>query len=271
MTVKNYYEILGIQPSASAEEVKRAFRQQIARYHPDKVQHLGKEFQDMAADRAAELTESYRILSNLELREHYDNSRDSAVTSPVAPPAPSAGPSPVPAAPPEPAPQAQAPGPAPGGQFVHERASRDEYVRKATFSRFKQALAATVGSNYDDTEVRGFDVACVPKPKLFARKKGPRLLMRFVPTVDAESLADTWAQAAKWNIPSHEEICVFLIGPAIAQPRELADAINGQRKSARGGAKVTLIPVDMRDWDAHIPLDAPDVAKNVLARLRTGG
>jgi putative peptidoglycan lipid II flippase len=31
--VKNYYELLGIDPAASPDEVKRAFRQQIARYH----------------------------------------------------------------------------------------------------------------------------------------------------------------------------------------------------------------------------------------------
>jgi DnaJ-domain-containing protein 1 len=50
-------------PNAPADEVKRAFRTQIARHRPDKVQHLGKEFQSMAADRAAELTEAYRILA----------------------------------------------------------------------------------------------------------------------------------------------------------------------------------------------------------------
>ncbi len=61
---KSYYELLDLPPTASSEDIKKAFRQQIARYHPDKVQHLGKEFQDMAADRAAELTEAYRILSN---------------------------------------------------------------------------------------------------------------------------------------------------------------------------------------------------------------
>ena len=62
--MKDYYGLLGVAPAASADEVKRAFRQQIARYHPDKVQHLGQEFQAMAADRAAELTEAYRILSD---------------------------------------------------------------------------------------------------------------------------------------------------------------------------------------------------------------
>ncbi len=55
MPLTNYYDLLGVPPTASQEEVKRAFRQQIARYHPDKVQHLGKEFQAMAANRAADL------------------------------------------------------------------------------------------------------------------------------------------------------------------------------------------------------------------------
>jgi DnaJ like chaperone protein len=63
VALKNYYELLEIAASAPADEVKRAFRAQIARYHPDKVQHLGKEFQSIAADRAAELTEAYRILA----------------------------------------------------------------------------------------------------------------------------------------------------------------------------------------------------------------
>jgi len=62
--VKDYYLLLEIAATSSADEVKRAFRSQIARYHPDKVQHLGQEFQVMAADRAAELTEAYRILSD---------------------------------------------------------------------------------------------------------------------------------------------------------------------------------------------------------------
>ena len=72
MALKNYYELLEIIPTASSDEVKRAFRGQIAKYHPDKVHHLGKEFQAMAADRAAELTEAYRILSDEGRRAEYD-------------------------------------------------------------------------------------------------------------------------------------------------------------------------------------------------------
>src|SRR2546430_10792065 len=72
LALKNYYELLEIVSTASSDEVKRAFRAQIAKYHPDKVQHLGKEFQEMAAGRAAELTEAYRVLSNETERGDYD-------------------------------------------------------------------------------------------------------------------------------------------------------------------------------------------------------
>ena len=33
---------------------------------------------------------------------------------------------------------------------------------------------------------------------------------------------------------------------------------------------LTLIPVDAGNWEAHMPLDAPAIAKTLLARLRTG-
>src|ERR671931_525977 len=70
--MKTFYQLLEISPTAGIEEIKRAFRVQIARYHPDKVQHLGQEFQDMAAARAAELTEAYRVLSDGNERAAYD-------------------------------------------------------------------------------------------------------------------------------------------------------------------------------------------------------
>src|SRR5437763_8109341 len=70
--MKTFYQVLEIAPSAAAGEIKRAFRHQIALYHPDKVQHLGKEFQEIAAVRAAELTEAYRILSDEGRRAEYD-------------------------------------------------------------------------------------------------------------------------------------------------------------------------------------------------------
>ena len=83
---KSHYDVLDVAPTAPPDEIKRAFRAQIARYHPDKVQHLGKEFQEMAAGRAAELTEAYRVLSNEAQRAEYDRVRSLAPSSPPPPP-----------------------------------------------------------------------------------------------------------------------------------------------------------------------------------------
>jgi curved DNA-binding protein CbpA len=271
--LKNYYALLEIPPTSSGDEIKRAFRVQIARYHPDKVQHLGREFQAMAADRATELTEAYRVLSDLERRADYDKLR-AAGAQPDVPPAPS----PQPEAP-SPATAAQEPAdaasdrparPPRSGQFVQERASRDRFVRRATMDRFRQAFAEVAGTTYDESTVLGFDFASSPKPKLFGRSKGPRLLGRFVSRVDAHSVAEAWSQAGSWAVPAGEEICVILMGTALATARELADAIAVQRRRPARGSRVTLIPVNSSVWDAYMPTDAPAVAKDLLANLRNG-
>ena len=270
MEFKNYYELLEIAPAAPADEVKKAFRLQIARYHPDKVQHLGKEFQNMAAHRAAELTEAYRILSDEGRRAEYDRlfAEAGGRASIAAAPAATAGaqpsaavPSPSPPPPPEPAPQT-------GPQFRQERASRDEFVRKATLSRLRQALAA-IGGGYEETEGRGFDMACVPKSKLFGRSSSPRLLGRFVAVLDREAVAEAWTDAAKWADLKKNDVCVLLMGTSLASAGELAAEIATQRRKSRG-ARLTLIPVDARVWDAHMPLDAPAIAKSLIARLKSG-
>jgi curved DNA-binding protein CbpA len=203
--------------------VKRAFRLQIARYHPDKVQHLGQEFQAMAAERAAELTEAYRILSDDGRRAEYDRAR--AASGPAGAPTPAAPADASsfavgqPAAPPvEPEP----PQPS-GSQFQKERASRDEFVRKATINRLRSAIESVDGG-YDETRVSGFDIAWAPKSKLFSRRKGPRLLGRFVARVDRDAVVDAWAQVGKTG-GSADEVYVLLMGAAVAPAGELARAI----------------------------------------------
>ena len=271
--VKDYYLLLEIAATSSADEVKRAFRGQIARYHPDKVQHLGKEFQDMAADRAAELTEAYRILSDAGRRAEYDRARQDAGDDLTAAAPPSSAAPAGAAFRPQPPVEEDVPPPAPGerapkgGQFAHERATRDTFVRKATVGRFLQALEAIGKGGYDNTPAPGFDLALVPKRQLFGRGKGPRLLGRFVSLVDREAVADAWAQAGKWG--AADEVCVFLMGSSLAPAGELAGEIAMQRRKQPKG-KLTLIPIDARNWDAHMPLDAPAIAKSLLARLKSG-
>lgn len=276
MALKNYYELLELASTATAEEVKKSFRAQIARYHPDKVQHLGKEFQSMAADRAAELTEAYRILSDAGRRAEYDRAFAEGGGTPAAP-APDqpvttqhqGAPEPPHAAKdPAPPPPDRATTPPSGTQFKEERATRDEFVRKATLGRLRQALDA-VGIGYEEAQLRGFDLALAPKKKLFGGNKNPRLLARFVSSLDREAIADAWTQASKWGDAKSEEVCVLLLGTVLAPAGELAGEINEQRKKARG-AKLTLIPVDARIWHAHMPLDAPAIAKTLMARLKSG-
>jgi curved DNA-binding protein CbpA len=274
--LKNYYTLLEIAASSSADEVKKAFRAQIAKYHPDKVQHLGKEFQAMAADRAAELTEAYRILGDEGRRGEYDRAlaesgAQPSAAAPASAPATAAtqhSPEPYTQPPPPPPPPRGGHGPAAeprDGTFKQERGIRDEFVRKATMGRLKQALEAVGG--YDQSELRGFDIALVPKKKLFGGSKNPKLLGRFVSTVDRAAVADAWTQAAKWS--ATEEVCVLLMGTSLAPAGELATEIREQGRKQRGG-KLVLIPVDARDWDARMPIDAPPIAKTLLERLKKG-
>jgi curved DNA-binding protein CbpA len=281
--LKNYYELLELAPTATPEEIKKTFRQQIARYHPDKVHHLGKEFQDMAAIRAAELTEAYRVLSHEERRAEYDAVLQAAGGASASTATPPAGTS-VPPAQPPPPPSSETRESAPSAsgdtahapaapkeipkQFREERASRDMFVRSAILDRFRQALLQVAGNAYDESEARGFDISCSPKSKMFVRQKGARLLGRFVGRVDAASVAEAWDLAGKLGLRAGDEVCIILMATDVAPAKELAGAIAEQRRRPLRGVKVTLIPVNASIWHAHMPTDAPEVAKNLLDRLR---
>ena len=57
------YKILGIEKSASEEEIKQAYRQLANKYHPDKVGHLGDEFKELAEIRFKEIQRAYQELT----------------------------------------------------------------------------------------------------------------------------------------------------------------------------------------------------------------
>ena len=63
---KNYYEILGVDKKASAEDIKKAYRKLARKYHPD----ISKEKD--ADKRMAELNEANAVLSDAEKRAEYD-------------------------------------------------------------------------------------------------------------------------------------------------------------------------------------------------------
>ena len=66
---KDYYKVLGIDKSASEEDVKKAYRKLAREHHPDVVSENDKE---AAEKRFKEINEAYRVLSDAEKRKMYD-------------------------------------------------------------------------------------------------------------------------------------------------------------------------------------------------------
>lgn len=66
MQFRDYYQILGLDRSASAEDIKKAYRKLARKYHPD----VSKEGD--AGERMAEINEAHTVLSDPEKRAAYD-------------------------------------------------------------------------------------------------------------------------------------------------------------------------------------------------------
>ena len=63
------YKVLEIDKSATDSEVKKAYRKMAVKYHPDKVGHLGEDFQKMAEEKFKQLNDAYqKIKSNRNIK-----------------------------------------------------------------------------------------------------------------------------------------------------------------------------------------------------------
>ena len=58
-SAESVYKILEVAKTATNEEVKKAYRRMALKYHPDKVSHLGEEFQKAAKEKFQKLQQAY--------------------------------------------------------------------------------------------------------------------------------------------------------------------------------------------------------------------
>jgi curved DNA-binding protein len=70
---KDYYAALGLEKTASADQIKKAYRKLAMKFHPDKNPDDKK-----AEERFKEITEAYAVLSDAEKKQQYDQYGDAA-------------------------------------------------------------------------------------------------------------------------------------------------------------------------------------------------
>ncbi len=99
--MKDYYAILGLNPDASLDDIKRAYRARARQAHPDRVSHQGDAAEDEATALMAGLNEAYAVLSDPDQKREYDLELG-AFRSGAPPPPPRPSPAPAPEAPPAP-------------------------------------------------------------------------------------------------------------------------------------------------------------------------
>src|SRR5450830_877566 len=75
-TKSDYYDILGVSKSASADEIKKAYRKQALEWHPDRH----KDDKEAAEKRFKEINEAYQVLSDPKKKTAFDQYVSAAFT-----------------------------------------------------------------------------------------------------------------------------------------------------------------------------------------------
>jgi curved DNA-binding protein CbpA len=250
---RTHYDLLNVDRSADPADIKAAFREQIARYHPDKVSHLGREFQDLAVQKTAELTTAYKTLVSPTLRAQYDASLNSAATRMAIHDASTdvAG---------------------AGSRFAAERAGSDDIVYRAVIGRVRSAVVDLYGE-VTSHRVRAFDLVLVPTagPPLM-RSPFPRVFAKLRDVVDAPHVRESCADAVRAGLHvAGSPINVLLFGRRLGSEARILSACETVRseRSRDVPAKTYVVVIDSADWRACFTGDAPPALRRFIDRLRT--
>jgi hypothetical protein len=273
--LKTHYELLGLEPTADSDAIKKAFRREIARYHPDKVIHLGAEFQEMAAVRAAELTIAYKTLTDAALRAQYDANVAADPASSAPTPARPVPRDDEPSERPAPADEAPPPPPPPGSnsktRFASERADRDVILKRAIAGRVL-GIVETLYGKVETPVVRGFDLAMVPLAKArFLGTAPPRVLVKVVDVADAAAITEAHGAASRAHLHAGKSpVVVLLFAAQLAPQNELSkanDANARQRKVPDAPYEVAVVVVAAADWSCRLPPNCSAAVQKLAERI----
>ena len=79
---RNYYEVLGLPPGATTDQIKKKYRELARRFHPDVAQDKG-----LSQLTFTQINQAYNTLSNPERRAQYNGTLQNAAAPPPVPPA----------------------------------------------------------------------------------------------------------------------------------------------------------------------------------------
>ena len=261
--LKNYYELLGDRrrPRPGDDDQARVPAARLPAIIPDKVQHLGQEFQAMAAARAAELTEAYRILMDEGARQTLrrgarQRARAAPGVGPVAGAARASGRGARRRAAPRP--------PLPAGTRHHGR-----FRAQGAICRLREAVAA-VSKARPPAAVPGIRRRLLAEDEggLFRKADPPAtLLAKYVVHVDRAAVEAAWPAAASGAARRHRV-------PA-APRRRHRPAAGTVRNGGRPEAPDAGNPTDPRargreGLEALVPPETPAAVRTILQRLRAG-